>query len=123
MTTTHTEKIAEDAADCVLRTHGYYSTPDAEILASNIETLGWALGEHITYERGLPDLVSAAVAIARVGNLQALTTILAAAEKWRNELIEHIIPNSATSEAVGYEAEAEAISVAHAALNTGRNEA
>lgn len=123
MTTTHTEKIAEDAADCVLRTHGYYSTPDAEILASNIETLGWALGEHITYEQGLPELVSAAVAIARFGNVQALTTLLTAAEKWRNELVENLIPNSPTCEAVRYEAEAEAIAVAHAALNTGRNEA
>lgn len=56
------EQIAEDAADIVLRVNNYCGGKGAEILATNVETLGWALGEHITYETGLPQLVKAAIA-------------------------------------------------------------
>ncbi|WP_336653539.1 MULTISPECIES: hypothetical protein [unclassified Leucobacter] len=118
-----TEQITEHAADCVLRAHGFFNTSGTEILATDIETLGWALGERITYEQGLPDLVKAAIAIERRQHAAPLAVLVEAAGKWRDELDEYIIPAAkiptAGEESDEYQAEKDRIDAAILALTEG----
>lgn len=118
------EQLAEDAADVVLRAHGFYHVEGTEILASNIETLGWALGERITVEQGLLDLVKAAVAMARAQQAADLAVLVEAAGKWRDELDEYIIPAAKLptegEESDEYQAEKDRIDAAILALTEGK---
>lgn len=115
-----TEQLAEDAADVVLRAHGFHDVEGVEILATNIETLGWALGERITVEQGLLDLVKAATAMRGRQLAEPISVLVDAAQKWSDELAEYIIPAAEGEEAAEYQAEKDRVDAAILALTEGK---
>lgn len=119
-----TEQLAEDAADVVLRAHGFHDVEGVEILASNLETLGWALGERIPVEQGLLDLVKAAAAMRRRQLDEPISVLVDAAQKRSDELTEYVIPaaNIAADgeEVAEYQAEKDRVDAAILALTEGK---
>lgn len=102
-------EIAEECALKVVDHHHHNDQIEKGVTNPGIGTLAWCLGERITYETGLVELVTLAIEADRAQRAADLAILTDAASKWATELTAYVIPEANNETLAGYQAERDAI--------------